>query len=64
MSCQTDELRDYRFVKWLAKKRNLLGIPPSAFFSSQHKHIGEDYIRFCFIKVLTNLQFLMHIFKL
>lgn len=49
LSAETDELRDYRFVKWLCK-RNLLGIPPSAFFSKPHKKIGEDYIRFCFIK--------------
>merc|ERR1711913_173077 len=42
--------RDYRFVKWLTKNRKLQGIPPSAFFSQSHKHIGENYIRFCFIK--------------
>lgn len=40
-----------RFVKWLSKNRKLQGIPPSAFFSQPHKYIGEDYIRFCFIKV-------------
>ena len=40
-----------RFVKWLSKNRKLQGIPPSAFFSAPHKYIGEDYIRFCFIKV-------------
>jgi len=50
LSSEKDEQRDYRFVKWLSKNRKLQGIPPSAFFSSPHKHIGEDYIRFCFIK--------------
>ena len=44
-------LTDCRFVKWLSKNRKLQGIPPSAFFSQDHKYIGEDYIRFCFIKV-------------
>jgi len=50
LSSEVDEQRDYRFVKWLSKNRKLQGIPPSAFFSQPHKHIGEDYIRFCFIK--------------
>lgn len=50
LSSETDEQRDYRFVKWLSKNRKLQGIPPSAFFSKPHKYIGEDYIRFCFIK--------------
>ena len=45
------ETKDFRFVKWLSRQRKLQGIPPSAFFSEGHKAIGEDYIRFCFIKV-------------
>ena len=51
LSGETDEQADYRFVKWLCKNKKLLGIPPSAFFSAPHKHIGESYIRLCFIKV-------------
>ena len=47
------ESKDFRFVKWLSRNRKLQGIPPSAFFSQAHKSIGEDYIRFCFIKVNT-----------
>eukprot|EP00088_Acartia_fossae_P047136 TRINITY_DN5107_c0_g1_i4.p1 TRINITY_DN5107_c0_g1~~TRINITY_DN5107_c0_g1_i4.p1 ORF type:complete len:461 (-),score=97.48 TRINITY_DN5107_c0_g1_i4:383-1765(-) len=50
LSSESDPQRDYRFVKWLSKNRKLQGIPPSAFFSTPHKYIGEDYIRFCFIK--------------
>jgi len=50
LSSESDPQRDYRFVKWLSKNRKLQGIPPSAFFSQPHKYIGEDYIRFCFIK--------------
>ncbi|KAA0187572.1 hypothetical protein HAZT_HAZT004829 [Hyalella azteca] len=46
-----NEPKDFRFVKWLSRSRKLQGIPPSAFFSDEHKSIGEDYIRFCFIKV-------------
>jgi hypothetical protein len=51
LSDEEDVWRDYKFVKWLSKNHKLLGIPPSAFFSKDHKSIGEDYIRFCFIKV-------------
>jgi len=50
LSGEPDEQADYRFVKWLCKNKKLLGIPPSAFFSGPHKHIGESYIRLCFIK--------------
>ena len=39
-----------RFTKWLSKNRKLQGIPPSAFFCQEHKNIGENFIRFCFIK--------------
>jgi len=50
------ETKDFRFVKWLSRHRGLQGIPPSAFFAEQHKSIGEDYIRFCFIKEDANLE--------
>jgi len=50
------ETKDFRFVKWLSRQRKLQGIPPSAFFSEGHKAIGEDYIRFCFIKEDANLH--------
>ena len=50
LSSETDSARDYRFTKWLSKNRKLQGIPPSAFFCQEHKSIGENFIRFCFIK--------------
>ena len=31
--------------------QGICAIPPSAFYSPQHKHFGAKYIRFCFIKV-------------
>lgn len=46
-----NERKDFRFVKWLSRNRKLQGIPPSAFYSPDHGDIGENYIRFCFIKV-------------
>merc|ERR1712137_611118 len=48
--------KDYQFVEWLTKVKKLAAIPPSAFYSSADKHIGEKYIRFCFIKDDSSLQ--------
>lgn len=31
--------------------QKLAAIPPSAFYSKENKHLGEKYLRFCFIKV-------------
>jgi len=56
LGSESDPRRDYRFVKWLTKNRKLQGIPPSAFFSEDHKSIGENYIRFCFIKHEDSLK--------
>ncbi|XP_063597511.1 kynurenine aminotransferase-like [Penaeus indicus] len=51
-----NERKDFRFVKWLSRNRKLQGIPPSAFYSPEHGQIGENYIRFCFIKEDENLE--------
>lgn len=51
-----NERKDFRFVKWMSRNRKLQGIPPSAFYSPEHGNIGEDYIRFCFIKEDVNLE--------
>lgn len=48
---ETDENKDYRFTKWMTKNVGLQGIPPSAFYGLEHKHLAEDYVRYCFIKV-------------
>lgn len=50
LSSEADPQKDFKFAKWLSKNKKLQGIPPSAFFSKEHKKIGEAYIRFCFIK--------------
>ncbi|XP_042243502.1 kynurenine aminotransferase-like isoform X1 [Homarus americanus] len=52
----SNERKDFRFVKWLSRNRKLQGIPPSAFYSPEHGDIGENYIRFCFIKEDENLE--------
>jgi len=51
-----DGTPDFRFAKWLSKNKKLQGIPPSAFFSEGSKSIGENYIRFCFIKKEASLM--------
>jgi kynurenine--oxoglutarate transaminase/cysteine-S-conjugate beta-lyase/glutamine--phenylpyruvate transaminase len=48
---ETDELKDYRFTKWMSKNVKLQGIPPSAFYSKPHKSLVETSVRYCFIKV-------------
>jgi hypothetical protein len=48
---ETDKLKDYRFTKWMSKNVKLQGIPPSAFYSEPHKHLVENCVRYCFIKV-------------
>ncbi|XP_043275421.1 kynurenine aminotransferase [Venturia canescens] len=53
---ETDENRDYRFTKWMTKNVGVQGIPPSAFYSPQNKHLGEDNVRYCFIKKDENLR--------
>ncbi|XP_075258102.1 kynurenine--oxoglutarate transaminase 3-like isoform X2 [Convolutriloba macropyga] len=45
-----DSLMDFKIVRWLIKEKKLTAIPVSAFYSPQHKHIGEKFLRFCFIK--------------
>ncbi|XP_011506035.1 PREDICTED: kynurenine--oxoglutarate transaminase 3 [Ceratosolen solmsi marchali] len=53
---ETDTYKDYKFTKWMTKNVGLQGIPPSAFYSNEHKHLGEDFVRYCFIKNDENLK--------
>lgn len=56
LSGEIDVRRDYRFTKWMVKNLGLQGIPPSAFYSEGNKHLGENYVRYCFFKKDENLQ--------
>ncbi|XP_050457883.1 kynurenine aminotransferase-like [Cataglyphis hispanica] len=60
---ETDENKDYRFTKWMTKNVGLQGIPPSAFYGPEHKHLAEDYVRYCFIKKDENLKAAADILK-
>lgn len=53
---EKDKYKDYRFTKWMTKNVGLQGIPPSAFYSDPHKNLGENFVRYCFIKKDENLQ--------
>jgi kynurenine--oxoglutarate transaminase/cysteine-S-conjugate beta-lyase/glutamine--phenylpyruvate transaminase len=56
LSKETDAWLDYRFVKWLAREKCVLGIPPSAFYCDDHKILAKDFIRFNFYKKLETLE--------
>lgn len=56
LSAETDAQRDYRFTKWMTKTLGLQGIPPSAFYHEANKHLGEDYVRYCFFKKNETLR--------
>ena len=44
------EMKDVKFVKYLTREKGLATIPASIFYSNEHKHYAENFIRFCFIK--------------
>ncbi|XP_071447831.1 kynurenine aminotransferase isoform X2 [Hetaerina americana] len=53
---EKDKWKDYRFTKWMSRNLKLQGIPPSAFYCADHKPLGEDFVRYCFIKKDENLH--------
>ncbi|CAF1010747.1 unnamed protein product [Brachionus calyciflorus] len=62
---KTDEtdFKDSKFVKYLIKEKGLATIPNTAFYSDEHKHVGENFIRFCFFKNETTLEKAAEILK-
>lgn len=59
LSSETDKYKDFRFVKWMSKNVKLQGIPFSAFYSERNKNIAENYLRFCFFKVIFDCFYLI-----
>ena len=55
-SNDSQEPKDYQFAKWLVKNKKLQAIPPSAFYSAGHRYLGQDMIRFCFLKKDETLE--------
>eukprot|EP01116_Phalansterium_solitarium_P013716 TRINITY_DN31117_c0_g1_i1.p1 TRINITY_DN31117_c0_g1~~TRINITY_DN31117_c0_g1_i1.p1 ORF type:complete len:443 (-),score=136.11 TRINITY_DN31117_c0_g1_i1:174-1502(-) len=42
--------RDVQFCRFLTKEIGVAAIPPSAFYSPEHAHLGAGLARFCFCK--------------
>jgi len=53
---KNEECKDFQFVKWLTKTKRIATIPPTAFYSPQHAYLGENFVRFCFIKKDSTLE--------
>ncbi|KAG8447960.1 hypothetical protein GDO86_015169 [Hymenochirus boettgeri] len=47
---------DYHFVKWMMIHKQLSAIPISAFCSTEHKNLFQNFIRFCFVKEDSTLE--------
>lgn len=54
LSSESDKYKDFRFVKWMSKNVKLQGIPFSAFYNEENKNMAENFLRFCFFKVIFN----------
>lgn len=53
---------DKQLVRWLIVNKSVATIPVSAYYIDQHKHCGENYIRFCFAKKESSIDKLGEIF--
>ncbi|KAF6768629.1 hypothetical protein AHF37_10041 [Paragonimus kellicotti] len=41
---------DVKFNNWLIQRKGVATIPMSVFYSDENKHLGSNYLRFCFFK--------------
>ena len=61
----SNDSRDIKFFRWLAKKRKLIVIPLSAFYGDEHKHLAQGLMRVCFVKqdqTITNAGEVLKLF--
>lgn len=56
LNSEKDKHLDFKFAKWMTKNVKLQGIPPSAFYGDENKHLAENLIRYCFFKKDETLQ--------
>jgi N-succinyldiaminopimelate aminotransferase len=47
---------DVDFCRWLTTKVGVAAIPPTAFYSDEHKHLGREWVRFAFCKRRETLE--------
>ncbi|XP_061182957.1 kynurenine--oxoglutarate transaminase 3-like isoform X1 [Saccostrea echinata] len=52
----SQEAYDSQFVKWAIKEKKLTFIPLSIFYSEEHRHFGDKFVRICFAKTEDTLQ--------
>jgi aspartate/methionine/tyrosine aminotransferase len=46
----SDHVASHKFCRWLTKEIGVCAVPPSAFYSPEHRHMAGDFARFCFCK--------------
>lgn len=47
---------DVAFCRWLTTEIGVAAIPPSAFYTNEHKHLARHYARFAFCKKMGTLE--------
>jgi N-succinyldiaminopimelate aminotransferase len=47
---------DVTFCRWLTTEAGVAAIPPSAFYSDEHKHLAKHWARFAFCKKMETLE--------
>jgi N-succinyldiaminopimelate aminotransferase len=47
---------DVAFCRWLTTEVGVAAIPPTAFYSEAHKHLGREWVRFAFCKRRETLE--------
>lgn len=52
----TASSRDYNFCRWLTIEKGVTPIPPTAFYSAEHKFMAQSFARFAFCKEDAQIQ--------
>ena len=48
--------RDYQMARWMYEVVGVGAIPPSAFYSESHAHLGEKFLRFSFCRTPESIE--------
>lgn len=56
LSSEIDNYKDFRFTKMMTENISLHSIPSSAFYTESNKHMGENFVRFCYFKMNKTLE--------
>ncbi|UJR30164.1 hypothetical protein I4U23_017704 [Adineta vaga] len=59
----SEAMKDFKFVRYLTKEKQLATIPVSGFYTADHRHLSENYVRFCFAKKDETLDKAIEILK-